>query len=100
MACRRLSRRSSRLQNRSQLRRKRDSRGKERSMTGQQRIRAMIQGQPVDHLPLMPITMMFAADHAQVHYRDYVTDFRILAAAQLAVSEKYDFDYVSVISDP
>jgi MtaA/CmuA family methyltransferase len=48
----------------------------------------------------MPITMMFAADHSRIPYRRYVTDFRALVEAQLAVAEAYDFDYVSCISDP
>jgi MtaA/CmuA family methyltransferase len=69
-------------------------------MTGKQRILARLAGQPTDSLPLMPITMMFAADLAGVHYRDYVTDHRILADAQLKVATHFDFDYVSVISDP
>ena len=49
----------------------------------------------MDRLPLMPITMMFAADHAGVKYRDYVTDHRTLVEAQLRVAEAYDIDYVS-----
>jgi len=69
-------------------------------MTGKQRIEAMIAHQPVDHLPLMPITMMFAADNIGVPYRAYATDHRVLAEAQLAIAAKYGFDYVSVISDP
>ena len=31
-------------------------------MTGKERVLAMLDGRPVDYLPLMPITMMFAAD--------------------------------------
>lgn len=69
-------------------------------MTGKQRIEAMIADQPVDHLALMPITMMFAADNLGVPYRAYVTDHRVLAEAQLAIAARYGFDYVSVISDP
>ena len=60
----------------------------------------MIDGRPVDHLPLMPITMMFAADRAGVPYRDYATDHRVLAEAQMRTAEKFGFDYVSAISDP
>jgi MtaA/CmuA family methyltransferase len=48
----------------------------------------------------MPITMMFAADHAGVPYGRYVKDFRVLVEAQLAVAEAYDIDHVSCISDP
>jgi uroporphyrinogen-III decarboxylase len=69
-------------------------------MTGRERILAHLAGQPVDHLPLMPITMMFAADLAGVRYRDYVSDHRVLAEAQIRVAETFGFDHVSVISDP
>ena len=33
-------------------------------MTGRERVRAMMRGETTDHLPFMPITMMFAADRA------------------------------------
>jgi MtaA/CmuA family methyltransferase len=69
-------------------------------MTGKERVLAMLDGQPVDHLPLMPITMMFAADTAGVRYRDYASDHRVMAEAQCVVAERYGFDYVSAISDP
>lgn len=69
-------------------------------MTGRERILTMLDGRPVDHLPLMPITMMFAGDTAGVRYRDYASDHRVLAEAQCAVAAKYGFDYVSAISDP
>jgi MtaA/CmuA family methyltransferase len=69
-------------------------------MTGRERVLAMIDGRPVDRLPLMPITMMFAADLAGVSYRSYATDHRVLAGAQVRVAEAFGFDYVSVISDP
>ena len=54
----------------------------------------------MDHLPLMPITMMFAAEHAGVTYGDYARDHRVLVQAQLHIAETFGFDYVSVISDP
>ena len=69
-------------------------------MNGKERVLAMLDGQPVDHLPLMPITMMFAADLAGVHYRDYASDHRVLAEAQVATAEAFGFDHVSAISDP
>jgi len=69
-------------------------------MTGRERILAHLEGRAVDRLPLMPITMMFAADVAGVRYRDYVSDYRRLAEAQVRVAETFDFDYVSAISDP
>lgn len=69
-------------------------------MNGRERILALLDGQPIDHLPLMPITMMFAADTAGVSYGRYALDYRVLADAQCRTAAQYDFDYVSCISDP
>lgn len=69
-------------------------------MTSRERVLAALARQPVDRLPLMPITMMFAADTAGVRYRDYVSGHRMLAEAQMLTASRYNFDYVSVISDP
>src|SRR5208337_3128289 len=60
----------------------------------------MLEGRPVDSLPAMPITMMFAADQIGAKYFDYATDYRVQAEAQVCVAERFDIDYVSVISDP
>jgi MtaA/CmuA family methyltransferase len=69
-------------------------------MNGYQRVIAMLDGGPVDCLPQMPITMMFAADQIGVPYSQYASDYRTLVEAQLRTAEKFDFDYVSCISDP
>jgi MtaA/CmuA family methyltransferase len=69
-------------------------------MTGRERVLAMIEGRPVDRLPLMPITMMFAADQAGVRYGEYVRDHRVLVEAQVLTAARFGFDYVSAISDP
>ena len=69
-------------------------------MTGSERILAAIAGKPTDSLPLMPITMMFAADQIGEPYGKYAADYRVLAEAQIRTAEKFDFDYVSCISDP
>jgi len=60
----------------------------------------MLEGRPVDRLPLMPITMMFAGDQIGAEYGKYAADYRVLVDAQIHVAEKFDFDYVSCISDP
>jgi MtaA/CmuA family methyltransferase len=69
-------------------------------MTGRQRVLTHLAGGAVDHLPAMPITMMFAADQLGVPYGRYATDFRVLAEAQIHTARKFGFDYVSAISDP
>jgi MtaA/CmuA family methyltransferase len=69
-------------------------------MTSRERVLAHIQGQKVDRLPVMPITMQFACDLIGAKYRDYETDYRVLAEGQLRVAELFDFDYVNTMSDP
>lgn len=69
-------------------------------MTGRERVLARLAKEPVDRLPAMPITMMFASAHAGFPYRRYATEHRVLAEAQVRVAEDYGFDYVSAISDP
>jgi MtaA/CmuA family methyltransferase len=69
-------------------------------MNGRERILALLMGAKPDRLPLMPITMMFAADQIEKPYRDYATDHRVLVEGQIRTAERFDFDYVSCISDP
>jgi MtaA/CmuA family methyltransferase len=69
-------------------------------VNGRERVLAMLSGGAPDRLPLMPITMMFAARHIGARYRDYASDHRVLAEAQARTAETFGFDYVSAISDP
>ncbi|MEI6083539.1 MAG: uroporphyrinogen decarboxylase family protein [Verrucomicrobiota bacterium] len=69
-------------------------------MNGRERILNLLAGKPVDRLPVMPITMMFAAELIGARYRDYATDYRVLTAGQIRVVEEFDIDHVNVMSDP
>jgi MtaA/CmuA family methyltransferase len=69
-------------------------------MTGRQRILATVKGDAPDRLAFMPITMMFAARQAGHRYRDYVSDHRVLAEAQVRTARRFEIDHVSAISDP
>jgi MtaA/CmuA family methyltransferase len=69
-------------------------------MNGYERVLAALEGRPTDTLPLMPITMMFAADQIGQPYGKYATDYRVMVEGQIRTAEKFDFDYVSGISDP
>jgi len=69
-------------------------------MTSRERFFSLLDGQSVDRLVLMPITMMFAAEQIGARYLDYATDHRVLVEAQMITASKFDFDYVSCISDP
>ncbi len=68
-------------------------------MNSYDRTLAQLRGRPVDHLPVAPLLMVFAADHIGVRYRDYVRDHRLLVRAQLALCEDYGLDLVSCCSD-
>jgi len=61
---------------------------------------AHLQGRPVDRLPVMPITMMFACAQIGARYRDYCTDYRVLVEGQIRTAEAFGFDYVNTMSDP
>lgn len=69
-------------------------------MSGREVILRLLRDGAAPRPPVMPITMMFAAEQTGCSYRDYVTDHRVLAEAQIRTAERFGFDYVSVISDP
>ncbi len=69
-------------------------------MNGRQRVLAFLENKPIDHLTLMPVVMMFCADQIGVKYGEYVKDYRVLADAQIHTAEKFDYDIVSILSDP
>ncbi|MGO8928927.1 MAG: uroporphyrinogen decarboxylase family protein [Limisphaerales bacterium] len=69
-------------------------------MTNRERVLDHLAGRPVDRLPLMPITMMFACGQIGARYRDYCTDYRVMVEAQIRTAEAFGFDYVNSMSDP
>lgn len=69
-------------------------------MNGRERILAAIDNSPIDSLPFMPITMMFAADQIGKSYGEYALDYRVLVEGQIKTAEIFDIDQVSCISDP
>jgi MtaA/CmuA family methyltransferase len=69
-------------------------------MNGKERVLAHLAGEPVDSLPFMPVTMMFACDRIGAKYGEYATNHRVMVEAQLRTAEEFDIDHVSAISDP
>jgi MtaA/CmuA family methyltransferase len=69
-------------------------------MTSRERVLAHLAGRPVDRLPVMPITMMFACQRIGARYRDYCTDYRVLVEGQVRTAQEFGFDYVNTMSDP
>ena len=69
-------------------------------MRSLERVRALIAGQPVDHLPVQPVIMMFAARHFGVPYIEYTKDGGIMAAAQSKLVHDFGIDCLLTCSDP
>lgn len=69
-------------------------------MESLRRIRGLVSGEPIDHLPAQPMIMQFAARHAGLDYNDYVTHGRRLAEAQLSMAQTYGIDCLMQCSDP
>ncbi len=68
-------------------------------MTSKERCLAALRGQPVDHTPIFPLLMFFAADRAGLTYRQYATDGHALAEAQLRARARYGIDALTACSD-
>ncbi len=64
------------------------------------RVRNVIAGKQVDHLPAQPMLMMFASKHAGIEFIDYTKDGRLMAEAQLKIVEDYGLDCLLTCSDP
>jgi len=69
-------------------------------MRSLERVRALVAGQPVDHLPVQPVIMMFAARHLGIHFIDYTRDGRKMAAAQGMLVNDFGIDCLLTCSDP
>jgi MtaA/CmuA family methyltransferase len=69
-------------------------------MSGLERTRALLSGQPVDRLPLHPIIMRWAARHAGVQYRDFCLEPAAKCEAMLRCADDFELDWVTVMSDP
>ncbi len=68
-------------------------------MTGRERVLALLAGANVDRPPLMPITMMLAADVAGLKYGRYAIEHEVLVEAQVRTSGAFEFDHVSAITE-
>lgn len=69
-------------------------------MTGRERTLKAIHGEPTDRLSVHPLLMTFAARFIGVNYRSYVSDYRVLADAQIRAAQEFNLDSVTLCSDP
>jgi len=64
------------------------------------RVRGLIAGKSIDHLPVQPMIMMFAAKHLGIPYIEYTKDGRKMAEAQGKVVRDFGIDCLMTCSDP
>jgi len=69
-------------------------------MRSLERVRGLVAGELVDHLPVQPVIMMFAAKHAGMPYIEYTKDGRKMAEAQGRVVRDFGIDCLLTCSDP
>ncbi len=69
-------------------------------MRSLERVRALVAGQPVDHLPVQPVVMMFAARHFGIPFIEYTKDGLKMAAAQSKLVHDFGIDCLLTCSDP
>jgi MtaA/CmuA family methyltransferase len=69
-------------------------------MRSLERVRALVAGQAVDHLPVQPVVMMFAARHLGIPFIDYTKDGSKMAAAQSKLVYDFGIDCLLTCSDP
>ena len=65
-----------------------------------ERIHALVAGKPVDHLPVQPVIMMFAARHLGIPFIEYTKDGKKMAAAQSKLVHDFGIDCLLTCSDP
>ena len=69
-------------------------------MTSKERIYAILKGDSYDRPAVTPIFMAWASHFIGHAYRDYYLDGDVLVEAQLAVTQAFNIDQISAISDP
>ena len=68
-------------------------------MNSKERCMAAIKGEPVDITPVFPLLMFFSQQRLGVTYREFATNGRALADAQLNILEKFPIDAITACSD-
>lgn len=69
-------------------------------MTSKERVLKRMQGQYVDKVPNLSITMLFAAQYAGIPYGEFCKDYKKLVEAQTRTAKDFGIDILSTMSDP
>ncbi|SMB90528.1 uroporphyrinogen decarboxylase [Thermanaeromonas toyohensis ToBE] len=67
-------------------------------MTSKERILALLQGRPVDHIPCVPLVMNHAARVLGVKVSEFNSNPRVMTKAHLASWEKYGYDMILIFT--
>ena len=68
-------------------------------MNSRERCIAAIKGEPIDRVPVFPLLMFFAQNRHGISYREFATNGRALADAQLNIFDKFPVDAITACSD-
>ena len=68
-------------------------------MNSRERCIAAINGRPVDRVPVFPLLMFFAQQRHGITYREFASNGRALADAQLNMLDKFPLDAITACSD-
>jgi MtaA/CmuA family methyltransferase len=68
-------------------------------MTGKERCLAAIRGEAVDRVPVFPLLMFFAQQRLGVTYREFATNGRVTAEAQIAMFTRFGVDAITACTD-
>ena len=68
---------------------------KEESMNSRERCIAAIKGETIDRVPVFPLLMFFAQNRHGISYREFATNGRALADAQLNIFDKFPVDAIT-----
>jgi len=69
-------------------------------MNKKQRFDAFVEGKKIDGILFRPILMHFAARFTGNTYGEFASDHKVLVNSNIKTMEHFDYDMVSLISDP
>ena len=69
-------------------------------MTGRERIRRVIEGEPVDRIPAGPLAVHFCAAEEGISLQEYSSNAQALADCVIAYGRKYEPDAVWISAGP
>jgi len=69
-------------------------------MNSLERYLGVLNHEPVDYLPRIPILMQYAADYIGSNYGAFASDYRVLTKANIQCAHDFGIDQMNTMSDP